>query len=61
MTGFFKGPPLLVHILVATMANALVFPLFYHWTGSILYAFLISVCVLCVYGLVVVWLVKRKN
>jgi len=61
MTGLFKGPPLLVHILIATMANALVFPLFYQWTGSILYAFLISVGVLCGYGLVVVWLFKRKN
>lgn len=61
MTGFFKGPPLLVHILIAAMANALVFRFFYQWAGSILYAFLISVGVLCIYGLVVVWLFKRKN
>ena len=61
MTGFFKGPPLLVHILIATMVNAMAFRLFYQWTGSILYAFLISVGVLCVYGLVVGWLFKRKN
>jgi hypothetical protein len=61
MTGLFKGPPLLVHILIAAMANALVFPLFYQWTGSILYAFLISVGVLCGYGLVVVRLFQRKN
>jgi len=61
MSGIFKGPPLLVHILIAAMGNALIFPLFYHWAGSILYAFLISVGALSVYGLVVVWLFKRKN
>jgi small neutral amino acid transporter SnatA (MarC family) len=61
MTGFFKGPSLLVHILIAAMVNALAFPLFYRWAGSILYAFLISVCVLCMYGGFVVWLFRRKN
>ena len=61
MSGFFKGPTLLVHILIVTMANALVFPLFYQWTGSILYAFLVSVGALCVYGLVVVGLFKSDN
>jgi hypothetical protein len=60
MTGFFKGPALLVHILIVTMANALVFPIFYQWTGSILHAFLVSVGALCAYGLVVGWVFKRK-
>ena len=53
MTGFYAGPRLLVHILIIAMVNALFFPFFYRWSGSILYAFLISVGVLCAYGLVV--------
>lgn len=53
MTGFSTGPRLLVHLLIITMANALVFPIFYRWSGSILYAFLISVGALCAYGLIV--------
>ena len=50
MIGFKTGPGLLVHILIVTMVNALCLPLFYRWTGSILYAFFISVGVLAVYG-----------
>ena len=58
MTGLFKGPSLLVHILVVTMINGFFFPLFCDWSGSLLYAFLISVCVLGVYGLIVMVLFR---
>ena len=57
MTTCFKGPPLVVHILIATMVNAFFFPLIYDLTGSILYAFLASVAILAAYGLIVLWLV----
>jgi len=56
MTAFLKGPPLVVHILIATMVNAFFFPLIFEWAGSILYAFLASVVFLAVYGLLVLWL-----
>jgi hypothetical protein len=56
MANLLKGPPLVVHILIATMVNAFFFPLIYDWTGSILYAFLVSVAFLSVYGLLVLWL-----
>lgn len=59
MTGFFSGPPLLVHILIITMVNAFFFPLIAHWSGSIIYAFLISVGILCIYGLIAIWLFGR--
>ena len=61
MTGWSKGPSLLVHILIAAMLNALCFPIFYHWTGAILYAFLISVGVLCVYGMIALLLFGRRS
>ena len=61
MTGFPAGPRLLVHILIITMVNALFFPFFYGWSGSILYAFLISVGGVCAYGLIVMRLLKRRK
>jgi len=61
MTGFSTGPPFLVHILILAAANSIVFPLFYQWSGSILYAFLISVGVLCLYGFLAFWLFGRKR
>ncbi|BBO67399.1 hypothetical protein DSCA_13290 [Desulfosarcina alkanivorans] len=62
MTGFFSGPPLLLHILIVAMVNAFFFPIIYNWSGSILYAFLISVGILCLYGLIAIWLFgKRKR
>lgn len=56
MPAHLKGPPLVVHILIATMVDAFFFPLIYDWTGSILYGFLVSVAFLAVYGLLVLWL-----
>ena len=56
MTAFFSGPPLLVHILVIAMVSAFFFPIITNWSGSLLYAFLISVGILCVYGLIAIWL-----
>ena len=62
MTVFFSGPALLVHILIIAMVNALFFPILYHWSGSILYAFLISVVILSLYGLVALrWFGRRKK
>ncbi|WP_372681088.1 hypothetical protein [Desulfosarcina sp.] len=56
MTMSFSGPSLLVHILIIAMVNAFFFPIMAHWSGSILYAFLISVGILCIYGLMAIWL-----
>lgn len=50
MTTFFKGPPLIVHVLIAAMVNAIFFPLVVEWTGGILYGFLTSVAFLAIYG-----------
>ena len=61
MTAFFSGPPLLVHILIIAMVNAFFFPIITHWSGSILYTFLISVGILCIYGLIAIWLFGRKR
>jgi len=61
MTGFFSGPPLLVHILIIAMVNAFFFPIIAHWSGSLLYAFLISVGILCIYGLIAIWLFGRSK
>ena len=61
MTAFLKGPPLVVHIMIATMVNAFFFPLIYDWTGSILYGFLVSVAFLAVYGLLVLWLARPRH
>ena len=61
MTAFAKGPPLIVHILIATMINAFFFPLVVEWTGAILYGFFASVTFLGVYGLVVMLLVVRRR
>lgn len=61
MTGFFSGPPLLLHILIIAMVNAFFFPILYNWSGSILYAFLISVGILCLYGCVAIWVFGRKK
>lgn len=61
MTTHLKGPPLVVHILIATMVNAFFFPLIFDWTGSILYAFLVSVAVLAVYGLIVLWVARPRR
>ena len=61
MNSMFAGPRLLVHILIVTMVNAFFFPVFYRWSGSILYAFLISVVVLCVYGLISLWWFGRPK
>lgn len=52
MSVFSAGPTLLVHVLIVTMVNALCFPFFYRWSGSILYAFFISVGFLCIYGVI---------
>jgi hypothetical protein len=60
MTGFFRGPPLLVHIVIIAVVNGFFFPFLYQWTGSILYAFLVSVALLCVYGVAAVWIVGRR-
>jgi hypothetical protein len=38
------------------MVNAFFFPIIYNWSGSILYAFLISVGILCLYGMAAIWL-----
>lgn len=61
MTAFLKGPPLIVHIMIATMVDAFFFPLIYDWTGSILYGFLVSVAFLAVYGLLVLWLALPRR
>jgi hypothetical protein len=61
MGAFLPGPPLVVHILVATMLNALFFPFIYRWTGAILYAFLVSVGLLGIYGLIVMWWARRRH
>lgn len=62
MTVFLSGPALLVHILIIAMVNALLFPILYHWSGSILYAFLISVVILSLYGLAAIrWFGRRKK
>jgi hypothetical protein len=61
MTVFFSGPALLVHILIIAMVNALFFPLLYHWSGSILYTFLISVVILSLYGLLALWWFGRRK
>ena len=61
MMAFFSGPPLLVHILIIAMVNAFFFPIIAHWSGSILYAFLISVGILCIYGLIAIWLFGRRK
>ena len=61
MTDFFSGPPLLVHLLIIAMVNAFFFPIIAHWSGSILYAFLISVGILCIYGLMAIWLFGRRK
>lgn len=61
MAGFFSGPPLLIHLLIIAMVNAFFFPIIYNWSGSILYAFLISVGILCFYGVVAIWLLGRKK
>jgi len=50
-----------VHILIIAMVNAFFFPIIAHWSGSILYAFLISVGILCIYGLMVIWLFGRRE
>lgn len=60
MPNVLKGPPLVVHILIATMVDACLFPLFLDWTGSILYAFLVSVAFLAIYGLFVLWLARPR-
>jgi hypothetical protein len=54
-----NGPSLVVHILIATLLNALLFPFLYAWTGAVLYAFLVSVAILCGYGAVVLWIASR--
>lgn len=61
MTASFKGPPLVVHIMIAAMVNAFFLPLIVDWTGSILYAFLVSVALLAVYGLLVLWLARPRH
>lgn len=62
MTAFFSGPPLLVHLVIVAMINGFFFPIIYNWSGSLLYAFLISVGILCIYGLAAIWLFgKRKR
>ncbi len=61
MTGLVAGPRLLVHILVIAMVNALFFPVIYNWAGSILYAFLISVGILCIYGYIALKLSGRRK
>ena len=61
MRALGPGPPLVVHILIAAMVNALFFPLIYHWTGAILYAFLVSVGLLGIYGLIVLWWARRRD
>lgn len=61
MTGFFSGPPLVIHILILAMVNAFFFPFLYTWSGSILYAFLLSVGILCFYGLIAIWIVRGKK
>jgi hypothetical protein len=61
MRDLLPGPPLVVHILIATMLNALCFPLIYRWTGAILYAFLVSVCLLGIYGLIVMWWARGRH
>lgn len=61
MTGFLTGPAFVVHILIITAVNAILFPLIYGWSGSILYAFLISVGGLCLYGLLAYWILWRKR
>jgi len=61
MMAFFSGPPLLVHILIIAMVNAFFFPIITDWSGSLLYAFLISVGILCLYGLMAIWLFGRRK
>ena len=61
MTTSFKGPPLVVHILIATMINAFFFPLIVDWTGALLYGFMVSVAFLALYGLIVLLLFRKKQ
>jgi hypothetical protein len=61
MTGFFSGPSLIVHVLIVAMINAFLLPTFYKWSGSILFAFFISIMMISIYGLIVVWLLSRRN
>jgi hypothetical protein len=61
MARISTGPTLLIHILILTMIDAILLPVFYQWSGSILYTFLISVGVLCLYGLLVLSLFGRKR
>ena len=61
MVNLPAGPPLLVHIMIVCMVNALCFPMFYRWSGSILYAFLISVGVLSVYGVIANRLFRNRK
>lgn len=61
MMAFFSGPPLLVHILIIAMVNAFFFPIITDWSGSLLYAFLVSVGILCLYGLMAIWLFGRRK
>jgi hypothetical protein len=61
MTGFFSGPPLLVHILIMAMVNAFFFPILTNWSGSLLYAFMISVGILSIYGLIAIWLFGKRH
>ena len=60
MNGFYAGPRLLVHILLITMVNALFFPILCQWLGSILYAFLVSVGILCIYGAISLRLFNKR-
>ena len=61
MPAYFSGPPLLVHLVIIAMVNGFFFPIIYNWSGSLLYAFLISVGILCVYGLAAIWLFGRRK
>lgn len=61
MTAFSSGPPLLVHILAVTMVNAFFFPMIFNWTGSILYAFLTSVGILSLYGMLVLLIAGKRR
>ncbi len=61
MSTHFTGPALMVHILIAATINAFLFPFIYGWAGSMLYAFLINVAVLCVYGVAVLWTASGRR
>ena len=62
MTAYLKGPRLVVHILIAAIVNAILLPVFFHWScGSVLYAFLLSVGFLAAYGWVVIGWVKARR